>query len=188
MTGVTDLHEGARIGDLVVLENRGRTLRIGTPQLFPTICLFIGIASIVAWLALVWLFLVKGDVGGAVFGSEKFSAALLIAAFTGLALAAGQLGLSYTIDGDQQEVIKYRFLPVRRWRAGAFESVMIRVGHQGAREILILSLEPPVGGKPLVFGITPCDERGRPLISSAARISELLSIPVARKGAPVQGA
>jgi hypothetical protein len=122
----------------------------------------------------------------AVFSGRKLELICFSVGCAGILLGASQLGVSYTIDGDSRTITKRRTIVMWHRPATDFDSVLVSVGHDGPKEIIVLSLVP-TAGKHLVLERTLSDDRGLPLIAAGERIAELLDLPLVRYGTPVQG-
>jgi hypothetical protein len=66
--------------------------------------------------------------------------------------------------------------------------VNVAVTHHGPDEILRLTLISRAAGGNVVIGRAPSDQRGLPLIQTAAQIARILKLPATRYGKPIQEA
>jgi hypothetical protein len=186
MSETNSLEVGADVGDCRIAENSATVLRLAVPQVLAVICVALGLAALAGYAVMVSPRVGRQGLLETVFNGGLLEKFLLCAGFAVLLVGLSQLGVSYTIDGSTSTVTKRRVVVMWRRAGTDFESVLVSVGHQGPNETLVLSLVPPKGDH-VVLGMTPSDDRALPLIATAARISELLELPIVRQGTPVQG-
>jgi hypothetical protein len=186
MSETNSLAVGADVGECRIAENREDLLRLAVPQTLPVICIAIGIAALVPYVVMILPRVNQRGLLEAFFNGRKLEVVLLCVGLAALVLGLSRLGVSFFIDGSAHTITKRHVIVLWRKGAAEFESVLVSVGHQGPNEILVLSLVPRKGDQ-IVLGMTPSDDRGLPLVATAARVSELLALPIVRQGTPVQG-
>lgn len=179
------LRAGDELGPMRVAEDLPHCLRIEAPQGFPNFAVLSGIVMAVVGcvrLAAPHLFGSPIDPKGFPFDWGFF---LLCMAFGGAVVGFPTFRFGYTFDGRARTATRRRLFSSQTLPATAIRSVSVRVGHRGPDEVLVLVLEGECGDTGITFA--PSDRRGLPLTVAAARVAQLLGVPVTRAGWPVQG-
>jgi hypothetical protein len=179
------LSNGLDVGGMRV-EGHGRdTLLLRSGQTFERLLLVVGVAFLI--LGAVRL-AAPGKLGGPRAEGNvirDWGFVLLCFGVVGTGIGVNEFRRSWSFDGRARTATRVRGFKTRTWAAPDLLGVSLRVRHLGPREILTVALETSTGSEDVTFALA--DGRGLALPAAAARIAELLDVPLTRSGVPVQG-